>query len=153
MFDGDERVVGQRETVNDSEQVVVAGEFIRRIGVDDGGRLPVAGCQDVGADSGDWDVPFFRQLLDRGDVLLRRVDRCRVGGAAGDGLKRKDAGSGEEVEEVSSVDLRADDVEERLPRALGGGADVVRRNGDAAAAERPRGDAQRVYLADLLPMK
>ena len=54
---------------------------------------------------------------------------------------------------MGTRDSGADDVEERLARALGGGADVLRRNGDAAAAERARGDAERVYWADLFPMK
>lgn len=54
---------------------------------------------------------------------------------------------------MGAVDPRADDVEERLTRALGGGADVVRRDGDAAAAKRAGRDAEGVYLAALLPMK
>ena len=63
--------------------------------------------------------------------------------AARDGFEREDAAAGEEVEEVRAGDARADDVEERLPGALGGGADIVRRNGNAAAAERACGDAER----------
>jgi hypothetical protein len=54
---------------------------------------------------------------------------------------------------VRADDPWADDVEKGLSGALGGGADIVRRDGDAAAAERPRGDAEGVYFAALLPMK
>jgi hypothetical protein len=54
---------------------------------------------------------------------------------------------------VGADDSRADEVEECLSRALGGGADVLRRDWNAAAAERARGDAECVYWAALLPMK
>ena len=47
----------------------------------------------------------------------------------------------------------ADNIEKGLSGALGGGADIVRRDWDAAAAERAGGNAEGVYLAALLPMK
>jgi len=98
-------------------------------------------------------IPLFRELFDCSDVLFRRIDRRCLGGAARDGLEREDAGAGEEVEKTGAVDPRADDVEERLSRAFGGGADVVRRDGDAAAAKCAGRDPEGVYWAALLPMK
>lgn len=118
MLDGDDGVVGQGQLVDDREQVVVAGEVVRRIRVDHRCRMPDAGCQDVSEDRMYRGVPLLRELRDRRDVLFRRIDRRRVGGAAGDGLEREDAATREEVEEVGAGNPGADDVEERLPRAF-----------------------------------
>lgn len=54
---------------------------------------------------------------------------------------------------MGAGDPRADDVEEGLPGALGRGANVLRRNSDAAAAQGTGTDAESVYLAALFPTK
>jgi hypothetical protein len=171
VFDGDERLRREIGGVERGEEVVVAAKVIRRVGVDDGewcfvrcgscfvlraSCFGVSGLEERDRVSGNCAhirVPLFRQFVDAGDGRFADVDRDGGFRAARDCLERERAAAGEEVEEVSTCDAAADDVEERLARAFGGRANVARRYRDAAATQRARGDAEGVYCADLLPTK
>jgi hypothetical protein len=136
MLDRDQRRVLQ--PIQCQHEIVVAIEVIRRIGVDEiegiinarergedvGGRSPCTGA--------------FHSFARRSIAAMLRRDESiasRRRRAARQRLEREDAAAGEEIEKVRAVDAIADDVEVRLPRALGRRTNAFALDWNSAAAK------------------
>ena len=82
MFHGYQRVIPVTETIERPEELGVAAEIVRRVGVDEIERAGYAHCDRVRQSSLHHDAEFRGGPGDGFEIALRRVDGHRSPGAA-----------------------------------------------------------------------